>query len=162
MIVALLAAVAFSPVDGLDVGIRVDFTANTLSGSPIASSKLAGKPTVLLLWGPWSNGSSRALVDLTKLSRTDKRARFVALASWDEPENVKGFLATLSGVDLEMWVDPAQKKVAESIAVKVFKTRRFPSVYVLDSKQQVVGSFLGYKAADDVAGLITKAIARAD
>ncbi|MDQ2986445.1 MAG: redoxin family protein [Armatimonadota bacterium] len=162
MIVALLAAVAFNPIDGLAVGDRVAFTANTLSGASIASSKLTGRPTVLVLWGPWSHGSSRALVDLTNLSRTDKRARFVGLASWDEPANVKGFLATVSGVDLEMWVDPAQKNVSDSIAVKVFKTRRFPSVYVLDSTQQVVGSFLGYKSTDDVAALITKAIGRED
>jgi hypothetical protein len=58
---------------------------------------------------------------------------------------------------MEVWLDPAEKNATESIAVKAFKTRRFPSVYVLDSQQKVVGSFLGYKPGDDVAGLIDRA-----
>jgi hypothetical protein len=56
-----------------------------------------------------------------------------------------------------MWLDPAEKNAGESIAVKVFNTRRFPSVYVLEAQQKVVGSFLGYKPGDDVAGLIGRA-----
>ncbi len=101
-------------------------------------------------------------VDISRIAKAETRARFIALASWDEPDNVKQFLATVSEVDLEVWMDPAMKDVSASIAARVFKTRRFPSVYVLDRAQRVVGSFLSYKASDDIAGLITKASGRED
>jgi hypothetical protein len=156
--VAVLAALLLSPVDGLGIGEIVQFEAVTLAGKAVSSSVLEAKPSVVLLWGPWSAGSSRALVDISKLSNEDHRARFIGLASWDQPDNVRTFLNTLAGVDIEMWIDPAGKNPTDSIAVKVFKTRRFPSVYVLDRKQRVVGSFLSYKASDDVRSLITKAI----
>lgn len=160
MIATLLAAVALAPADGLAVGERAIFQAQTMAGTAVAASSLSAKPTVIILWGPWSSGSARTLVDLTRTAKADTRARFVALASWDEPDNVKKFLATVSGIDLEVWTDPAMKNASESIAVRVFMTRRFPSVYVLDRGQRVVGSFLGYKPSDDIAGLITKAIGR--
>jgi hypothetical protein len=162
MIATLLAAVALAPTDGLAVGERAVFEAKTMAGASVLSSTLTAKPTVLVLWGPWSSGAARALVDLSRVAKTDTRARFVALATWDEPENVKKFLATVSGVDLEVWTDPAMKDASDSIAVRVFKTRRFPSVYVLDRSQRVSGSFLGYKASDDIVGSITKAIGRED
>ena len=162
MVALLAATILISPPDGLAVGERAVIEARTQAGAVVRSSSLAGKPAVVLLWGPWSNGSSRALVELSQLSATDKRARFVALACWDEPDNVTKFLATVRGVTLEVWIDPAGKNPSESIAVKAFKTRRFPSVYVLDAQQRVVGSFLGYKPTDDVKSLITKAIGPSD
>jgi hypothetical protein len=157
MVTLIAATMLIAPVDGLPVGERAVFEARSHQGAVVRSTSLAGKPAVIVLWGPWSNGSARALVELTNLSKTHPKARFVALASWDEPKNVTSFLATVRGVDLEMWLDPAEKNAGESIAVKVFNTRRFPSVYVLDSQQKVVGSFLGYKPGDDVAGLIGRA-----
>ncbi len=160
MVATLLAAVAMVQADGLAVGERAEFEAKTIAGALVVSSTLTAKPTVLVLWGPWSSGSARTLVDLTRLAKADNRARFVALASWDEPENVRAFLATVSGVDLEVWTDPAMKDASASIAVRIFKTRRFPSVFVLDRSQRVVGSFVGYKASDDIGGLVTKAIGR--
>ncbi|MEO7454300.1 MAG: redoxin family protein [Fimbriimonadales bacterium] len=157
MVTLLAATMILSPVDGLAVGAQAVFEARSQPGAVVRSSSLTGKPSVILLWGPWSNGSARALVALSNLSKTQRKARFIALASWDEPKNVTSFLATVRGVDLEIWIDPAGKNATESIAVKAFKTRRFPSVYVLNSRQMVVGSFLGYKPGDDIAGLIDRA-----
>jgi len=162
MIATLVAAVALTPADGLAVGERAVFDATTLAGAPVASTSLTARPTVILLWGPWSGGSARTLVDLSRMARTDVRARFVALASWDEPGNVKKFLEAVSGVDLEIWTDPAKKDASASIATRVFKTRRFPSVFVLDRGQRVVGSYLSYKPSDDLGVLITKAIGQGD
>jgi thioredoxin-like negative regulator of GroEL len=154
--VTLLAAVALlPPLDGLAVGEKVVFEARNQQGTVVRSASL-NRPTVLLLWGPWSNGSARALVEISNLKKADPRPRYVALASWDEPDNVTEFLATVQGVDLDIWLDPAQKNASESIAVKAFKTRRFPSVYVLDRQQRVAGSFLGYKPTDDVKSLVSK------
>src|SRR5688572_10014145 len=121
MITLLAATLFLTPVDGLAIGERPVFEARTQQGAVIRSAALTGKPTVLLLWGPWSNGSARALVDLTNLSKADPRARFIALATWDEPNNVREFLATVTGVDIEIWLDPARKNATESIAVKMFK-----------------------------------------
>src|SRR5688572_17442298 len=156
MITLLCATVLTVPVDGLAIGERAVFDARTQQGAVVRSAVL-NRPTVLLLWGPWSTGSSRALVELSNLKKSDSRARFIALATWDEAENVREFLATVQGVDMEIWLDPAQKNASESIAVKTFKTRRFPSLFALDSQQRVVGSFLGYKPSDDVKALIDKA-----
>jgi hypothetical protein len=161
MVTLLAAAALLLPVDGLAVGERAVFEARNQQGAVVRSASL-NRPTVLLLWGPWSNGSSRALVELSNLKRSDPRPHYIALASWDEPGNVTEFLATVQGVDLEIWIDPAQKNATESIAVKAFKTRRFPSVYVLDRQQRVVGSILGYKPTDDVKGLIAMAIGSGD
>ena len=156
MITLVAATLLLTPVDGLAVGERAVFEARTQQGALVRSSSL-NRPTVLLLWGPWSNGSSRALVELSNLKKSETRPRYVALASWDEAGNVRDFLATVQGVDMEIWLDPAEKNATESIAVKTFKTRRFPSVYVLDSQQRVVGSFLGYKGSEDVRSLVAKA-----
>ena len=156
MITLLAATVMIAPADGLAVGERAVFEARTQQGAPVRSSTL-NRTTVLLLWGPWSNGSSRALVELSTLKKSDPRPRYIALATWDEPDNVREFLATVQGVDMEIWLDPAEKNATDSIAVKTFKTRRFPSVYVLDARQRVVGSFLGYKPTDDVRALLAKA-----
>jgi hypothetical protein len=161
MVTLLAAAALLAPLDGLAVGERAMFEARTQQGAVVRSASL-NRPTVLLLWGPWSNGSARALVELSNLKKSEPRPRYIALASWDEPGNVTEFLATVQGVDLEIWLDPAQKNATESIAVRAFKTRRFPSVYVLDRQQRVVGSFLGYKPTDDVKGLIAKAIGSGD
>ena len=158
MVALIAATLLLPPLDGLAVGERVAYDARTQAGAVVRASSLGGKPAVVLLWGPWSNGSSRALVELSALSASDKRAKFVSLACWDEADNVTEFLATVRGVTIDVWLDPAGKNPSESIAVKVFKTRRFPSVYVLDAQQRVVGSFLGYKPTDDVKSLITKAI----
>ena len=161
MLPLLAATLVLAPADGLAVSERAVFEARTQQGAVVRSASL-NRPTVLLLWGPWSNGSSRALVELSNLKKSEPRPRYIALASWDEPGNVREFLATLQGVDMEIWLDPAQKNATESIAVKAFKTRRFPSVYVLDGQQRVVGSFLGYKPSDDVRGLIAKASGPSD
>jgi hypothetical protein len=157
-LIALLAAtLAVVPADGLAVGERPVFEARTMSGQVVRSTSLTAKPTVVVLWLPSSPKSSRALVDLSRLAKRESGARFIALACWDGADSAKSFMATLTGVDLETWLDPAEKNASESIAVKAFKTRRFPSVYVLDRGQRVVGSYLDYKPRDDVAALIAKA-----
>ena len=157
-----LAALVMAPLDGLPVGEVATFTARSLEGKEIVSASLTTKPTVILLWGPWSAGSSRALTDMSKLADQDRRATIVGLASWDDAENVRSFLNTLAGVNIEMWADPAGKDPSASIAVRTFRTKRFPSVYVLDRRQRVVGSFLSYRGTEDVRALITKAIGQGD
>src|SRR5688500_5209709 len=108
MLPLLAATLVLAPADGLPVGERAVFEARTQQGAVVRSASLT-RPTVLLLWGPWSNGSSRALVELSNLKKADPRPRYIALASWDEPGNVREFLATVQGVDMEIWLDPAQK-----------------------------------------------------
>lgn len=148
-----------APDQALAPGTKLAFRAQTLAGAEVGADDLIGRPTVLILWGPWSAPSSRALeVGRALKERYGERVRYVALASWDTLQNVAAFRDANPTLDLEYWWDPAAKNTADSIAVKVFKTRRFPTVYVASRDARIVGGFVGFKASDDVAALVDKAL----
>jgi hypothetical protein len=160
MIVTLVAAAAVAAQgDVVEVGRTPSFRAVNLSGQAVSSEALKGRATLLILWGTWSAQSARALEIGQKMSdRFGARLRVVALGSWDTLENVRAFADSNKHLKNDFWCDPAGKNPAESIAVKVFGARRFPSVVVLDKSGRTVGGMIGYKPSDDIVPLIEKAI----
>ncbi len=156
----ITAAIAFAliaaPVEEpLAAGTSVSFRAQTIDGKAVSSDVLKGKKSVIVLWGPWSAQSSRAL-ELAENFR-DKygaKIRVVALTSWDTLPNTQSFITENPRLRMDFWWDPAGKNTAESIAVKVFRTHKFPTLYVLDKDLRVVGGFVGFKPGDDIGSLI--------
>jgi hypothetical protein len=45
----------------LPAGADISFKAHTLNGTEISTATLRGKPTLIVLWGPWSQKSFRAV-----------------------------------------------------------------------------------------------------
>lgn len=139
-----------APDRPLPPGTEVRFQAQTLDGQAVRSDSLRGRPTLLALWGTWSPQSARSLEVVRGMQeKFGKRGlRVVALASWDTKENVSAFKGENPQLKFEFWWDPAARDTSGSIAVKTFKTRRFPTFYVLDRNARVVQGFVGFKPKD--------------
>lgn len=131
----------------LPAGTAVEFSAQTLAGAEVKSSSLKGAPSVVILWGSWSQPSVRALEIGPVITKEFPRVKVVALASGDDRDSAAK-AATAANLELTFWWDPAGRDRANLIATTVFKTRRFPTIYVMDSQVKVVAGFLGYKSTD--------------
>lgn len=142
----------------LGVGQPVAFEARRLDGSTVSAPEaLRGTPTMLLLWGPWSPQSGRALEAGVKMrDRYGARLQVIALTCWDTRANTVAFLEENKSITLTAWWDPAEKSTADSIAMKVFRVKRFPSVFLLDRNARVAASFVPYKPSDDLAAAIDR------
>lgn len=131
----------------LPIGTPIEFSARTLEGAEVESSSLKGAPSVVILWGSWSQPSVRALEIGPVIAKQFPRVKVIALASGDD-RDAAAKSAAATNLDLTFWWDPAGRNRENLIATTVFKTRRFPTIYVLDSQVKVVAGFLGYKSAD--------------
>ncbi len=131
----------------LPPGTAIEFAAQTMTGNSVSSNTLKGAACVILVWGAWSQPSVRTLDLARELRVGGRKIRFIALASWDTKDAVAAALETdKSGA--EVWWDPAGRDRQDSIATKVFKTRRFPTIYVMNSSMLVLKGFVGYRATD--------------
>ena len=142
----------------LPVGADISFKAHTLAGAEMSAASLRGKPTLIVLWGPWNQKSYRAVEAADRMrDKYGAKLRVVALTCWDTARNTESFSQTYPKLHVEYWVDPAERDTDNSIAAKVFKTKRFPTIYVLDSSGKVVGGYVGFKPDDDLSKLIDRA-----
>lgn len=145
---ALTISAAQADIDRpLPAGTTIEFSAQTLAGSVVETKSLLGTPTVFILWGSWSQPSTRALQLGPEIRREFPTVKTIGLATGDSREDAQR-AAVAAEVDIIFWWDPSGKDRDNSIATKVFKTRRFPTVYVLDSNMKVVRGFLGYRPSD--------------
>lgn len=145
---ALTIAAAQSDIDRpLPAGTQIEFSAQTLAGSAVETKSLLGRPTVFILWGSWSQPSIRVLQLGPEIKREFPTVKIVGLSTGDTREEA-GRAARDSGVEIVFWWDPAGRDRENSIATKVFRTRRFPTIYVLDSDMKVVKGFLGFRPSD--------------
>ncbi len=131
-------------------GTEIRFQAQALDGKVVRSDSLKGRPTLLALWGTWSPQSARSLEVVRGMQeKFGKRGlQVVALACWDTEASVSAFKRENPKLKFEFWWDPAARDTSASIAVKTFKTRRFPTFYVLDRNVRVVQGFVGFKPKD--------------
>lgn len=157
---ALLAATVFIGLPPqAPIGKDVSFKARTLQGAEVSTQVLRGKPSLIVLWGPWSAQSSRALeIAQAVKEKYGTKLRVIAVTTWDTEANTVSFLRQNAHLKFEFWLDPAEKNTAESIAVKVFESRKFPSIFVLNGAMKLVGGFVGFKPGDDLDELIRTAI----
>lgn len=166
MTALLIATTMFVPQGELDQpiapGTPIEFRAETLDGKSTGSANLKGKPTLIALWGTWSAPSSRTL-EIAQALHDDfgpRGLRVISLACWDSKENVLGFRRANPQLTFDFWFDPQGSDTESSVAVKVFKTRRFPTFYVLDKQGKVVQGFLGARAVNkaDISAAIQKSL----
>ncbi len=162
----LVGAAIFVPQGEVDQpiapGTSLDFRVESLEGKPVNSSSFKGKPLLVALWGTWSPPSSRAL-EIAQALHEDfgqKGLKVVSIACWDNKNNVLGFKRANANLTFEFLIDPAGSDTESSVAVQVFKTRRFPTFYVIEKQGKVVQGFLGARAVNkpDIAAAIQKAL----
>ena len=166
MTTLLISATIFAPQGELDQpiapGTLIEFKAESLDGKQVGSASIVGKTTLIALWGTWSAPSSRAL-EIAQAMHDEfgpKGLRVISLACWDTKENVLGFRRANPQLGFDFWFDPRGGDTDSSLAVKVFKTRRFPTFYVLDKQQKVVQGFIGARAVNkaDVSVAVKKSL----
>lgn len=145
----------------LPPGTPLSFKAHAMAGGGVGSDSLRGSPSLVVLWGTWSPAAARSLEIAQAMHEkySGRGLRVVSLASWDTREDVAAFQNANPNLKFAFWWDPAGKETGSSIAVNVFRTRKFPTFYVLDSQVRVVQGFVAFKAGDKAA--LESAIERA-
>lgn len=139
-----------STEEGIPFGTHLSFTAQTLEGQAIESRSLQGKPLLILLWGTWSEPSVKLLDALQRTHDKfkDKDLRIIAISTWDSLQNTQTFLSKNPQLTYVFWWDPSGSDTANSLAKKVFKVSRLPSVFILNRDHALAKSFIGARACD--------------
>jgi thiol-disulfide isomerase/thioredoxin len=124
-------------------------TLRSLTGAPVATASLSGKPTLLAFWAPWCTvcetesrnlGWARSLVG--------DRANVVSVATAFEAEGQVQAYVQRNGVDYPVLLDEAG--LADSL-----KVNSFPTVFFLDETGRIKGSVVGYTTT---AGLVLRTV----
>jgi peroxiredoxin len=146
----LALAYQASTEEGVSNGTKVELTAQTLEGQKIESHSLQAKPLLIVLWGTWSEPSIKLLdaIQRTFEKFQDKDIRIIAISTWDSLQNTQTFLSKNSHLKYMFWWDPAGADTTNSLAQRVFKVSRIPSVFILNRQHAVTRSFIGARACD--------------
>lgn len=123
------------------------FTLPSLSGAPVQSSSLTGKPTLLAFWAPWCGVCEAESSNVGRVKKLlGDRASVVSVATaFTSMDQVTAYTQR-NGVDYPVLIDDGA--LAEQL-----KVTSFPTVYFLDERGHIKGSVVGYSTT---AGLLLR------
>ena len=145
----------------LPVGQKApDFSAYTPTGRKVSLSQFKGKVVVLDFWASWCGPCQVSMPGLEKIYAQIKKKGVVVLSlnTWDQKPDFEAWVKKNSGTTYHFNFvrDPAEgdhdaiRKA--SIAKRLYKVVGIPTMYVIDRKGNVAGSFVG---SGNEAGLVT-------
>lgn len=116
---------------------------------PIDSSIFNGKISVLVFWVDWAEPCEQALRDLAHLQSRIDDARVQCFAV---------YAASQGGVVPQQWLREHRIAlatwVANEVALKSYKIKAYPTIYVIGPEGEIVGAFWGAKRMDRIQQLI--------
>lgn len=115
------------------------FVLTTTTETTLSSQDLAGKPTLLYFWAPWCSVCKVSMPNLESFKQNNPDINVVSVVlSYETKGQVEQFLQQH---DYSFTTVFGTSEVSNS-----YKIKGFPTYYVLNENNQVVGSSLGYSS----------------
>lgn len=129
-----------------------DFTAYAPDGRPVSLSGLRGKVTILDFWASWCGPCQRSMPGLENLYRRVKAQGAVVFSvnTWDTEAGFLKWVRENAGsrYTFEFARDPIggddDAAIKASIARSLYHVGGIPTMFVVDRKGRIAGSFVGY------------------
>lgn len=127
-----------------------NFTAHTVDGKAVELKDYRGKVVILDFWATWCGPCMVSMPGLEKIHQQIKdKVVVLSLNTWDKKPDFEAWVKENSGTKyhFDFVRDPAEgdregiRKA--SIAKRLYAVPGIPTMYVIDAKGKIVGSFVG-------------------
>jgi thiol-disulfide isomerase/thioredoxin len=129
-----------------------DFTAQTVDGGTVSLGEAGGKKATMLVffasWCPHCNKEAPIISDLED-KYEDLRVVIVGIDGQDDPEKVREFVNSY-GIEGPAAYSPSLGPV--------YQVSRYPTIYILDSNDEIVAAHSGEAPKDMIEGWIEEAL----
>jgi thiol-disulfide isomerase/thioredoxin len=119
-----------------------DFNMKTRDGKDISLTGLRGKVVVVDFWASWCGPCKMVMPTIQEIHEKygDKGVMVLAIDTGDAKEDCEQFLKDNANYTMPVLMDPAEKKVEESVATKLYGVHSIPTTIIID-KEGIVRTY---------------------